>query len=105
MDSIDWLEPWGPLCTAPNSLENELYCEVSVNHILFERKVSAIGRRYDCDDILFRVFDSEFNYAVVHLTYSKKKEICHLYPITIVYKDLMTWINECMNPSNVDYNL
>lgn len=75
MEIIDWLEPWEPLCTAPDSFENELYNEVGGKHILFGRKVSAIGRRYDCDDVLFRVFDADFNYAVVHLTYSRKTEV------------------------------
>lgn len=72
---IDWLEPWEPLCTAPDCFENELYHEVCEHHILFGRKVSAIGRRYDCDDILFQVLDTDFNYAVVHLTYSRKTEV------------------------------
>lgn len=105
MDMINWLEPWESLCTAPDSFESELYNEVGRNHILFGKKVSAIGRRYDCDDLLFRVFDSEFNYAVVHLTYSKKTKVTPQYPKTTVYKDLGSWVNECMMPTHSDYVL
>jgi argininosuccinate synthase len=32
MEIIDWLEPWEPLCTAPDSFENELYNEVGGKH-------------------------------------------------------------------------
>ncbi|MFZ5985691.1 MAG: hypothetical protein ACOYWZ_01010 [Bacillota bacterium] len=69
------------------------------------RKVTAIGRRYDCDDFLFRVHDSDFNYAVVHLTYSKMREENLSFPRTKLYKDLNDWINNCMIPDHLQYML
>ncbi|WP_160680161.1 hypothetical protein [Clostridium sp. C8-1-8] len=105
LDEIKWLEPWDSLCTKSDSFEKELYHEVGILHILYGRKVSAIGRRYDCDDFLFRVYDSEFEYVVVHLTYSNSvmEKINPKYPRTTVFKDLDTWINECMIPAHSEY--
>ena len=100
-----WLEPWDSLCTEPSSFEKELYNEVGEKHILYGKKVMAIGRRYDCDDFLFRIYDADFNFAVVHLTYSGRKEESFKYPRTKVYKDLNDWINRCMIPDNSEYML
>lgn len=36
--NINWLEPWGALCTEPFTFENELYNEVGEHHILFGKK-------------------------------------------------------------------
>ena len=92
---IKWLEPWDSLCTDGKSFEQELYKEVGRNHVLYNKKVSVIGRRYDRDDFLFEVKDIEFKFAVVHLTFSGKEEI-GVNPRTKVYKDLDHWINRCM---------
>ena len=105
MGKIDWLEPWDSICTDPIYFEKELYNEIGRKHILYGKKVSAIGRRYDCDDILFQVSDSSFILAVVHLTYAKKTEDSMQWPKTTTYKDLNTWINECMIPAHSEYVL
>jgi hypothetical protein len=47
------LEPWGSVNSEPDYYEKELYIEVGKKNILYGKKVSAIGRRYDCDDILY----------------------------------------------------
>lgn len=104
-ETINWLEPWDSLCTEPTSFERELYFEVGDGHILHGKKVTAIARRYDCDDFLFQVHDSEFNYAVVHLTYSRMKEKNPSFPRTKLYKDLNDWINDCMIPEHSEYML
>ncbi|GMQ58359.1 hypothetical protein AN1V17_27540 [Vallitalea sediminicola] len=74
VNDINWLEPWDSLRTEPSFFEKELYSEVGKQHILYGKMVMAIGRRYDRDDILFKVYDSELSFAVVHLTYSNKRE-------------------------------
>lgn len=102
--NISWLEPWDYLCTEPNSFEQELYFEVGEQHVLYGKKVTAIGRRYDCDDFLFQVYDSEFNYAVVHLTYSRMREKNPSFPRTKLFKDLNDWINNCMIPDHLEYD-
>ncbi len=72
-------------------------------HILNGKRVKALGRRYDCDDVLFQVIDSEFSYAVVHLTFSMKVEGNLNYPRTKEYKDLDDWLNERMLPDHLEY--
>jgi hypothetical protein len=101
--NINWLEPWDALCTEPATFENELYNEVGEHHVLFGRKVTAIARRYDCDDFLFQVHDSEYSFAVVHLTYSTKREEDSKYPRTKIFKDINDWINGCMIVDNLEY--
>ncbi|WP_010243255.1 hypothetical protein [Acetivibrio cellulolyticus] len=103
--NINWLEPWDSLCTEPNHFEQELYFEIGERHVLYGKKVTAIGRRYDCDDFLFKVHYSEFNYAVVHLTYSRTKEQDASFPITKLFKDLNDWVNNCMIPDHSEYML
>ncbi|MEQ8154377.1 MAG: hypothetical protein ABRQ25_05775 [Clostridiaceae bacterium] len=104
-DEINWLEPWGSLCTVPDYFEKELYNEVGILHVLYGKTVTAIGKRYDCDDVLFRVYDSKFRYEVVHLTYSKSKinKINLKYPKTKLYECLDDWINKCMIPDHSEY--
>lgn len=98
-----WLEPWGALCTESFYFENELYNEVGEHHILFGKRVTAIAKRYDCDDVLLQVHDSKYSFAVVHLTYSTKREEDSKYPITKMFKDIHDWINECMIPEHSEY--
>ena len=102
---INWLEPWDSLTVESNYFEKELYREVSEQHILFNKTVTALGRRYDCDDVLFEIHNSVFNFAVVHLTYSSRREEEQRYPRTKTYKDLNHWINECMIPDHSEYTL
>ena len=103
VSNIDWLEPWDKLHTEASSLENELYKEVGTSHILNGKRATAIGRCYDCDDVLFEVHDAEFKYAVVHLTYSTKREENPIFPCTTIYMDLNDWINRGMKPDNEEY--
>jgi len=101
--NIDWLEPWDAICTEPISCEKELYNEVGKNHILLGKKVKAIGRRYDCDDVLFKLEGEEFKLVVVHLTYSNKIESNPNYPRTKVFKDIDDWTQRCMIPDHSEY--
>ncbi|QLY77851.1 hypothetical protein [Clostridium intestinale] len=100
--NIAWLEPWYCLCTEGSSFEQELYKELGKNHVLNNKKVSVIGRRYDRDDFLFEINDIEFKLAVVHLTFSGKDE-SGTYPKTKLYKDLDDWINRCMLPDHTEF--
>ena len=61
-----------------------------------------LGRRYDCDEFLFKVNDLEFRFAVVHLTFSGKEERGG-YPRTKVYRDIDDWINRCMMLDHSDF--
>ncbi len=98
---IKWLEPWHPLKTSPYPIEREFYSEVAKNHILFGKKVIPIGRRHDRDEFLFQVIGTNPFYAVVHLTYSKQNGNGE-FPLTKVYKDLDSFIDNCMFPDHME---
>jgi len=105
VNNINWLEPWDSLCADPSCFEKELYKEVGAQHILYGKKVTALGRRYDCDEVLFQVSDSEFYFVVVHLTYTAKSDEDPNYPRTKVYKNLNDWIDKCMISDHSEYIL
>lgn len=67
LDSIRWTSPWQPV--KDQLLATELQREIGPGHALAGKSVTAIGRRTDCDDVLFHVADSAKPYAVVHLTW------------------------------------
>lgn len=71
----------------------ELYKEVSRNHVLYGVKVKELARREDCDDVLFQLLDGSNRYAVVHLTWTGKEEVNFSYPITRIYDNLSDLIN------------
>ena len=100
---IEWLEPWDSLCTEPSSFEEELYKEIGEGHILYGKNVSAMGRRYDKDDFLFLIDDSDFSFAVVHLTFSRKRENNPNFPTTKVFKNLDDWTENCMMPDHEEF--
>jgi len=56
------------------AMEAELDREVCKEHILYEKKVTAIARREDRDDFLFSAKESEHPLYSVHLTWSKESD-------------------------------
>ncbi|HYG15043.1 MAG TPA: hypothetical protein VEC12_04755 [Bacteroidia bacterium] len=103
-DSIFLIEPWGVLSIKQKiALENELLTEIKVNvftrlanwfkkkksHPLNKFTFSAIGASGRNDEVLFEIRnkDSEYCYAVVHLTWSNKLEKSFLCAGTSYYKD------------------
>jgi hypothetical protein len=55
-------------------LAEELNREIPSNHVLAGCGVVAVAKRHDCDDVLFRIEGSPQRYALVHLTYRRKRE-------------------------------
>jgi hypothetical protein len=51
---INWLEPWESLTVERNYFKKKLYREISKEHILFNKTIIALGRRYDCDDVYLK---------------------------------------------------
>jgi hypothetical protein len=92
------LEPWA---SVDNSAfyENELKNEVGFLHPLKWKKVRTIGRRTDCDEVLYEVLSGNIKYAVVHLTYSKKRK--HRFPKTKFYTN---WMDVYENRLLQDHN-
>lgn len=50
--ALEWREPWEPVSPEGGpGLTAELEREVGAGHRLFHRRVQAVGRRQDCDDV------------------------------------------------------
>jgi hypothetical protein len=84
-------------------LTNQLEKEISRGHILYGRDVKTIARRQDNDDVLFAVFDSDFKYARVHLTWSQSRQTDKDYPTTTTYKDWSDVYENLFIPDNKDW--
>lgn len=79
---------WESIENSKEYFKRELIKEVSENHILYGVEVKEIARREDCDDVLFLLLDGSNRYAVVHLTWSGKREDSKNYPKTRLYDNL-----------------
>lgn len=91
------LEPW-QITANPSFYETELKKEVSFFHPLNWKKVRAIAKRIDRDDVLFEVLNGKLKYAVVHLTW--KKESTWKWPSTKFYKDWQDVYVNCIVGDN-----
>ena len=69
---------------------------------LFGRTVQTVGRRQDCDDVLFYLGESVPQFAVVHLTYAR--ETRPEWPNAMVFDTLDAWIQQCMTPDAEDFD-
>jgi|688.fasta_scaffold234429_2 hypothetical protein len=101
---VQWREPW--LAVTPDYApkgEAELRRELSARHVLSGRSVEAIGRRQDCDDVLFYLGDTAPRFAVVHLTY--KQETLPEWPWTVMFDTLDAWLEQCMIPDAEEFAL
>ncbi len=101
---IQWREPWQLISPdyAPKA-EAELHREMCAGHVLFGRSAAAIGRRKDCDDVLFYLGEALPRFAVVHLTF--QQETRPEWPRTSVFDSLDDWLQQCMIPNAEEYGL
>lgn len=101
---IDFVEPWVAIGSERASFEEELSRELSSDNTLVGFKVQVIGRRVDCDDILFEVYDEKasFKLALVHLTWSGKVEPSP-WPVIKLFADAEEFISQ-MRLEAQDYN-
>src|SRR5688500_17450198 len=77
------LEPWHRCNT---DLVKQLLREIRDDHVLARMTLKTIARRQDNDDVIFEIFNNEYKYAVVHLTWSNKTLNSNIYPSTQLYK-------------------
>lgn len=68
-------------------LVEQLLIEIPKRHVLFNKQCITIGRRQDNDDVLFQINDDAFQYAVVHLTWSRNRSSDLNYPRTKLYRN------------------
>lgn len=100
LKEIIWLEPWQP--TSPG-LEVELKREAGETHPLFGHEAVAVGRRFDCDDVIFYLPNNVFPLAVVHLTWSGKIEESAEFPWTVLYSSVEDWVERCMKVDHEEW--
>ena len=94
---VEWLDPWRP--TAPG-LEAELAREVGPGHVLAGRRAVAVARRVDNDDVLFHLPDGPALLAVVHLTWTGRREQKPQWPYTELYHSVAEFAERCMGPDH-----
>lgn len=101
MTEFVWLKPWIAADNHGIALVTELHKELNSNHILFEKCQRAIGRRIDCDDVLFESTDGTF--ALVHLTWLGKKDLHPDFPWTRLFSTFREFVEQVMIPDSEDY--
>lgn len=105
IETIQWLPPWKPLeLRERGRFEAELKRELAADHLLYKIKVTAIGRRIDCDEVLYRIVGSGERLAVVHLTYGGS-ECESTWPHTEIFESVAEWIEARMKPDNVEFEV
>jgi len=97
---IDWLIPWHPVEDAAvrHSLRAELERELPRGHVLAGMRVTPIGARQDCDDVLFALENGRV--AIVHLTWSGKTEPAPDHPWTALFDSLERFVEDEMKPQH-----
>ncbi|MEM7634499.1 MAG: hypothetical protein AAF299_08060, partial [Pseudomonadota bacterium] len=69
----------------------------------FAQTAVAVARRQDCDDVLFWVPATDFEFAVVHLTYSNRPETNPVWPMTGTYKSLSDFVESEFLPTQLEW--
>ncbi len=97
--SFELIEPWYTLSIREKlALEEELIKELNEDHELFHDSISAFCRNGSCDDVLFEIKKkgSLSQFALVHLTWSAKKEQDSNFPWTTLYDDFKEFAKDNM---------
>ena len=104
--AIEWLEPWYPLgpedAERVRAFERELALEVAPGHRLAGIPVEAFGKRDDCEDVLFRLTDGSGRLAVVHLTWTGKRDQPP-WPLTELFDGEADWVERGLRADHQQY--
>jgi len=101
MTEFIWLKPWVAADRHGAALVSELNRELNSTHKLFEKCHRALGRRIDCDDVLFVCTDNTF--ALVHLTWLGRKDVHPDFPWTKIFFTFQEFTEQVMLPDSIDY--
>jgi hypothetical protein len=104
---VEWLVPWYSIADNPvqvADIERELRRELSSGHPLSGLPVLAVGRRQDCDDVLFSLADGTGRVAVVHLTWTHNPPEQPPWPSTFVFPSFEAWVAEGMHPDHDEFH-
>ena len=105
---MEWLVPWYSVSdetTQVEALERELHRELAKGHPLHGVRVRTLGRRQDCDDVLFALEDGSRRVAVVHLTWAHRSPDRVPWPLTTIYPSLDTWGIEGMRVDHDEFQV
>jgi len=92
---IQWQKRWQAVSPREaTEFEAEIHQETGEGHVLFGRTVVAVGRRQDCDDVLFYLGISAPRFAVVHLTC--QREARPDWPSTSLFESFAPWTKQRM---------
>jgi hypothetical protein len=102
--AVDWLVPWHPVDDPAmrRNLLAELQRELPKGHVLTGANLTVFARRQDRDDVLFVLSDGRV--AIVHLTYSRKRERLPDFPRTRLYETLDRFVEKAMKPAHRDWD-
>ena len=99
---LQLLRPWMK-SHSPEGVVSELVREVGPGHPLFGKPAKALAVARDRDDVLFEFEDAgKARYAVVHLTWSGKREQSADWPGPQFFDSPTHWI-EWMKADHDDY--
>jgi hypothetical protein len=103
---MDWLEPWCPASTFPESVAltwaKQLAAEAPLGHALYGVPTKFLARG-NGDDALYELLDGSGRVANVHLTWSKSRERLP-WPGTDVYGSIQEWITKVMVPEHEEWS-
>ena len=101
--NIDWLIPWHPVedQREREGLLAELHRELPRGHVLVGVRLTPIGARQDCDDVLFALEDGRV--AVVHLTWSGRTEPALDHPSTALFDSMDRFVEDEMKPEHREW--
>jgi hypothetical protein len=100
--SVTFLEPWMAVDSHAEGLEKQLRREVALGHPLHSRRVRAIARRQDCDDVLFVGMDDRHLVAVVHLTWASQT-VVPPFPSTKFFSSFEEWVEQGMKVDHQEF--
>ena len=94
-----WEAPWVAVADG-GALVAELKRELTSGHVLRGQAVRAVARRVDDDDVLFAVGDPPSMLAVVHLTWSGRREPKPEFPWTVTHPSLDAFLRQQRSSSD-----
>ena len=99
-DQLQLALPWESIDPENSDrFEDEYAVEIPRGHPLYGVPVKAIARRVDSDDVLFRLLRHLCEFAVVHLTWSGRKESDRRWPTCDICIDVDDLMQNCIRPS------
>lgn len=99
--NFQYLEPW--IQESSTTFIEELYKDLSKDHILFGEEFEVVARRFDKDEVLFRFKSLPTKYVQVHLTWRKEPEVAPQWPVSQIYNSFEEWVNTVMKINHNEF--